>query len=77
MQEKQNIGSLFDRIAHTYDGLNHLLSLNIDKRWRRIAVRSMQPAEKVFAERMRAAGFKDIKIRPLTFGITTIYLARK
>lgn len=37
--EKQHIGQLFDRIAATYDRLNHLLSLNIDKRWRRRAVR--------------------------------------
>ena len=38
MEEKKNIGSLFDRIAKHYDSLNHLLSLNIDKRWRRQAV---------------------------------------
>ena len=43
MNEKQNIGSLFDRIAGTYDKLNHLLSLNIDKRWRRKAVGRLQP----------------------------------
>ena len=29
--EKQHIGSLFDRIAGTYDGLNHGLPLNIDR----------------------------------------------
>lgn len=39
MNEKQNIGSLFDRIAGKYDFLNHLLSLNIDKWWRRKAVK--------------------------------------
>ena len=43
MNEKQNIGTLFDRIAGTYDKLNHLLSLNIDKRWRRKAVGRLQP----------------------------------
>lgn len=41
MEEKQQIGALFDRIAGTYDGLNHGLSLNIDKRWRRKAVQQM------------------------------------
>ena len=39
MNEKRDIGSLFDRIAGKYDFLNHLLSLNIDKYWRRRAVR--------------------------------------
>lgn len=38
------IGSLFDRIAGTYDKLNHLLSLNIDRRWRRKAVQSINPS---------------------------------
>ena len=36
--EKQHIGQLFDRIASSYDRLNHLLSLSIDRRWRRKAV---------------------------------------
>ncbi len=41
MNEKKNIGGLFDRIASHYDSLNHLFSLNIDKRWRRQAVASI------------------------------------
>ena len=41
MNEKNNIGSLFNRIAGSYDKLNHLLSLNIDKRWRRRAVKQL------------------------------------
>lgn len=47
MEEKQNIGGLFDRIAKTYDGLNHGLSLNIDRLWRRKTVAKMQSAEHV------------------------------
>ena len=47
MQEKQHIGQLFDRIASTYDGLNHGLSLNIDRRWRRKTVARMFPAKQV------------------------------
>ncbi len=41
MQEKQNIGLLFDRIAHSYDTVNHVLSLNIDKCWRKKTVRML------------------------------------
>lgn len=37
----------FDRIAGHYDRLNHLLSLNEDRRWRKVAVQNMQPAEQV------------------------------
>ena len=37
MEDKRNIGQLFDAIAGSYDKLNHLLSLSIDKRWRRKA----------------------------------------
>ena len=40
------IAAMFDRISPKYDTLNHLLSLNIDKAWRRktaIAVAKCQP----------------------------------
>jgi demethylmenaquinone methyltransferase/2-methoxy-6-polyprenyl-1,4-benzoquinol methylase len=47
MEEKQHIGALFDRIADTYDGLNHGLSLSIDRLWRRRTVRCLMPAEQV------------------------------
>lgn len=35
---KQGVRQMFDRIAPTYDRLNHMLSLGIDRRWRRKAV---------------------------------------
>ena len=47
MEEKKNIGGLFDRIAGTYDTLNHLLSLNIDRSWRRKTVAMLTPCEKL------------------------------
>lgn len=47
MNEKQNIGTFFDGIAATYDQLNHLFSLNEDRRWRKVAVKGMQPAQHV------------------------------
>lgn len=37
------IGGLFDSISGTYDLLNHGLSFNIDKIWRRKAVRMLAP----------------------------------
>lgn len=42
-QRKQGrrVSQMFDRIAPTYDLLNHLLSANIDARWRRRAVASL------------------------------------
>lgn len=43
MQDKKNIGHLFDGIAGTYDMLNHLLSLNIDKSWRKKTVKMLTP----------------------------------
>lgn len=43
-KDKKNIGKLFDSIAGTYDRFNHLLSLNVDKRWRRRAVKRLRKA---------------------------------
>lgn len=37
--KKQQVEQMFDNIAPTYDRLNHLLSLQIDRTWRRKAVR--------------------------------------
>lgn len=41
MSKKEGIRKLFDNIAPDYDRLNHLLSLNIDKGWRKKAVREI------------------------------------
>ncbi|MCQ2345779.1 MAG: bifunctional demethylmenaquinone methyltransferase/2-methoxy-6-polyprenyl-1,4-benzoquinol methylase UbiE [Paludibacteraceae bacterium] len=43
MENKKNIGALFDRIAQSYDKLNHILSLNIDRHWRKQAVGRLHP----------------------------------
>ena len=60
--EKQHIGQLFDRIAGTYDSLNHLLSLNIDRCWRRQAVKMLRPAANVLDV---AIGTADLTIELL------------
>lgn len=65
MEEKQHIGQLFDRIAPTYDGLNHGLSLNIDRLWRRKAVQQMVPAKQVLDV---AIGTADLTIEMLLRG---------
>lgn len=41
MAKKEYIRKLFDNIAPDYDKLNHILSLNIDKGWRKKAVREL------------------------------------
>ena len=41
MAKKEGIRKLFDNIAGDYDRLNHILSLNIDKSWRRKAVKEI------------------------------------
>ena len=56
---KDSIGSLFDRIAHSYDPLNHLFSLNIDKLWRKKTVRSMRSHDNVLDV---AIGTADLSI---------------
>ena len=77
-QEKQHIGQLFDRIARTYDGLNHGLSLNIDRFWRRKTVRRMKPAQHVLDV---AIGTADLTIEMLRRGkaerVTGLDLSRE
>ena len=45
MAKKEGIRKLFDNIAPDYDKLNHILSLNIDKGWRRKAVKELLNAQ--------------------------------
>lgn len=37
--KKKQVAEMFDNIAHRYDFLNHFLSLNIDKIWRRKSIK--------------------------------------
>ena len=43
MEKTQQVEQMFDRIAPTYDKLNHRLSWDIDKGWRRKAIRQLEP----------------------------------
>ena len=42
--DSERIALMFNDIAPTYDKLNHVLSLNVDKRWRRKAVKCVKKA---------------------------------
>ena len=41
MPRKENVREMFDNIAPTYDKLNHVLSMNVDKLWRRHALKEI------------------------------------
>ena len=76
--EKQHIGQLFDHIAGTYDGLNHGLSLNIDRIWRRKTVAKMPAVDQVLDV---AIGTADLTIEMLRRGkaqrVTGLDLSRE
>ena len=40
-KDPRRIAAMFDAIAHRYDRLNHLLSVGLDRRWRRLAVAAL------------------------------------
>lgn len=62
MAKKEKIKNLFDNIAPDYDKLNHILSLNIDKGWRKKAVREIADSEKPLAVLDVACGTGDFTI---------------
>jgi len=41
MPRKEKVREMFDHIAPTYDELNHVMSLNVDKLWRRHALKAI------------------------------------
>lgn len=71
MPKKKAITNLFDQIAPHYDQLNHLLSLNVDKSWRRKAVRKIleQPHERVMD---MACGTADFGIALAKAGVPSV-----
>ncbi len=59
-EQKKNIGGLFNRIAPSYDILNHGLSLGVDIRWREKAVATLQPSTRCVLD--VAAGTADLSL---------------
>ena len=45
VEKAQQVEQMFNNIAPTYDKLNHRLSWNIDRGWRKKAIRSLKPFE--------------------------------
>ena len=43
--KKEQVEQMFDNIAPTYDKLNHILSLNIDRIWRRRVMRIVRRSQ--------------------------------
>lgn len=78
-KSKEKISGMFDAIAPTYDKLNHLLSLNADKKWRKKSVDELlinQPSHILDV----ATGSGDMVIEILNRGdykITAIDIAPK
>ena len=62
MAKKEGIRRLFDKIAPDYDRLNHILSLNIDKGWRRKAVRQIADEDRAMKILDVACGTADFTI---------------
>ena len=62
LAKKEGIRKLFDNIAPDYDKLNHILSLNIDKGWRKKAVREIADIDKPIKVLDVACGTADFTI---------------
>lgn len=71
MAKKEKVQEMFNGIAPKYDLLNHLLSLGIDKAWRRKAMRELERGSK---DRVLdvACGTGDFSIEALRHGVRQV-----
>lgn len=70
--KKQQVGRMFDDIAPTYDALNHILSIGIDRLWRRAVVEIA--ATHINSANLRSGSILDIATGT---GDLAIAMARK
>lgn len=62
--KKEQVAAMFDNISPKYDLLNHLLSLGIDRYWRKRAIRLLQPEKPKYILDI-ATGTADFAIEAL------------
>lgn len=66
--KKAQVEEMFDNIAHRYDLLNHLLSMGIDKIWRKKAIKYLKNYQpKVIMDMATGTGdfaFEALKLKP-------------
>ena len=72
LDKKNNVKRIFDNIAFRYDLLNHLLSLGIDIRWRRKALKLTQMDDKSILLDI-ACGTGDFAIDAYKMGVRKIF----
>ena len=82
MPDNHTIEQLFDGIAPDYDRMNHLMSFNADRRWRKVAVRHIADTSEPLQVLDLATGTGDFAIaiaQKLTTGshVTGIDLSEK
>jgi demethylmenaquinone methyltransferase/2-methoxy-6-polyprenyl-1,4-benzoquinol methylase len=65
-EDKKQVGELFDSISLKYDFLNHFLSFNIDKKWRKKAVKELSSKKEKLLD--VATGTCDLAIEVLRQG---------
>ncbi len=63
--KKEQVAKMFDNISKRYDLLNHLLSMGIDKGWRKKAIRQLEPLKPQTILDV-ATGTGDFAIQALT-----------
>lgn len=67
MAKKEAVKDIFNDIAPKYDALNHILSLNIDKIWRKKAIG--------YIKRMHVMGIGDVRLLDVACGTGDFSLA--